>query len=176
MKFNQHIFPLLIVFITGCLLTGCNKQSSEAAPTVSEMAEQIKASISFDYYPDTSVDAETLESLFGLTPDMYEDYFCEMPMISVQSDMLLIVKPTQNRQQEVLSALQNYLDYQQNEALQYPVNAIQIKATEIYEKDGYIYYIALFGDTTSAEENDTELLSLCEARTKEVISIIDEEP
>lgn len=176
MNLKQHTFPFLILFITGCLLTGCGKQTTETALSVSEMAEKIKASISFDYYPDTSVDAETLEALFGLTPEMYEDYFCEMPMISVQSDMLIIVKPQQGKQQEVLTALQDYLDYQQNEALQYPVNAIQIKATEIYEKDGYIYYIALFGDTMSAEDDESKLLSLCEERTKEVISVIDAQP
>ena len=164
-----------VLLIIGYLLSGCNKQEATGnSLTVSEMAEQIQTSISFDYYPDMSVDADTLESLFGLTPDMYDDYFCEMPMISVHSDMLMIVKPKEDNRQEVLTALQSYLDYQKNEALQYPVNAVQVKASEIYEKDGYIYYIALFGDTTAAEDDDSKLLTLCQERTREVISIIDE--
>lgn len=171
--FATRILPL--VTLIALLLSGCGAgSSSRNSHSVSEMAELIKSSISFDYYPDMAVDADTLESLFGLSPDMYEDYFCEMPMISVQSDMLMIVQPKQGQEQAVLDALNQYLDYEQNEALQYPTNAVQVKASEVYEKDGYIYYIALFGDTTGAESDDSQLLALCKEHTNEVKRIIDE--
>ena len=58
--------------------------------------------------------------------------------------------------------------------MQYPVNAVQAKATTVYEADGYIYYLALFGDVSNAESDDNRLLSLCQDRTKEIEKIIDE--
>lgn len=61
------------------------------------MADLIKSSMSFDYYPDMEADSEVLETIFGLTPDMYDDYFCEIPAISVLSDTLLIVKPADGK-------------------------------------------------------------------------------
>lgn len=138
------------------------------------MADLIKSSMSFDYYPDMEADSEVLETIFGLTPDMYDDYFCEIPAISVLSDTLLIVKPADGKKDAVLSALQSYLDYEQNEAMQYPVNAVQAKASTVYEAGGYIYYLALFGDVSTAESDDAQLLSLCQDRIKEIEKIIDE--
>lgn len=175
MKSRKTISLLsLLLLCTTLLLSGCGNKASSNAKSVSEMAALIKSSMSFDYYPDMEADPEVLETIFGLTADMYDDYFCEMPAISVQSDTLLIVKPADGKKDAVLSALQSHLDYEQNEAMQYPVNAVQAKATEVYEADGYIYYLALFGDVSNAESDDNQLLSLCQDRTKEIEKIIDE--
>lgn len=165
---------LLLLLCTAFLLNGCGTRTSANAKSVSEMADLIKSSMSFDYYPDMEADPEVLETIFGLTADMYDDYFCEMPAVSVLSDTLLIVKPADGKKNAVLSALQSHLDYEQNEAMQYPVNAVQAKATTVYEADGYIYYLALFGDVSNAESDDNRLLSLCQDRTKEIEKIIDE--
>lgn len=164
----------LLLLCTALLLSGCGNKTSSNAKSVSEMADLIKSSMSFDYYPDMEADSEVLETIFGLTPDMYDDYFCEIPAISVLSDTLLIVKPADGKKDAVLSALQSYLDYEQNEAMQYPVNAVQAKASTVYEAGGYIYYLALFGDVSTAESDDAQLLSLCQDRIKEIEKIIDE--
>lgn len=175
MKFKKTTSLLLLSILCLMLsLSGCGTGTSSNTRSAAEMAELIKSSMSFDYYPDMEADAEVLESIFGLTSDMYEDYFCEMPAISVLSDTLLIVKPAEGKEDAVRKALQAHLDYEQNEAMQYPVNAVQAKATTIYESDGYIYYLALFGDVSNAESDDDQLLSLCQDRTKEIEKIIDE--
>lgn len=165
------LFPLLVTLFLG----GCDNQSTTgASKSVTEMGELIKESISFDYYPDTAIEPETLEAKFNLTSDMYDEYFGEMPLISVQSDTLLIIKPAEGKSDAVKGALQSYLDFQRSEAMLYPVNAVQAKAADVYEADGYIYYIGIFGDVTAAEEEgESQLLSLCQERTEEVMSIID---
>ena len=60
--------------------------------------------------------------------------------------------------------------------MQYPTNAIKVQATQVYEKDGLVYYIAIFGDTSEVEMDDeATLLAACEASVAEVIAIIDAE-
>lgn len=175
---NKKTISILFLFtlLISLSLTGCGSQNSAGnSKSPAKMGELIKATISFDYYPDTAIEAETLEAIYNLTPDMYDDYFGEMPLISVQSDALLIIKPANGKADAVKEALQSYLDFQRNEAMLYPVNAVQVQAAEVYEADGYIYYISIFGDVTDAEEEgESQLLSLCQERTKEIQQIIDE--
>ncbi|MGN0435121.1 MAG: DUF4358 domain-containing protein [Wujia sp.] len=143
--------------------------------TAREELDYIKGKISFLYLPNMDIDAETFNAVFDLSSDMYEDFVCEMPMISTQSDMIAVVKPTEEAYAEVLAKLQAYMKMLQEDAMQYPMNAIQLKATQVYEKGGYIFYIALFGDMNEVMHDEEAVLKTCEANVAEVISIIDEQ-
>ena len=63
----------LLLLCTALLLSGCGNKTSSNAKSVSEMADLIKSTMSFDYYPDMEAESEVLETIFGLTPDMDDD-------------------------------------------------------------------------------------------------------
>jgi hypothetical protein len=121
------------------------------------------------------MDAEIFSSLCGVSPELYVGFFGEMPMISAQSDMLLVVEPAEGKVEEVVALLNAYKDAQINNTMQYPTNAIQVQATQVYEKDGLVYYIAIFGDVNDVIEDEDALLTKCQDSVNEIIAIIDAE-
>ena len=142
---------------------------------VTAAVDKIKTNYSGLYLPNMQMDAEIFSSLCGVSPELYVGFFGEMPMISAQSDMLLVVEPAEGKVEEVVGLLNAYKDTQINNTMQYPTNAIQVQATQVYEKDGLVYYIAIFGDVNDVLEDEDALLTKCQDSVNEIISIIDAE-
>lgn len=149
--------------------------TSTSSEKVDAAVEKIKTNYTGLYLPNMPMDAEIFSSLCGVAPELYVGFFGEMPMISAQSDMLLVVEPAEEKVEEVVSLLNAYKDAQINNTMQYPTNAIQVQATQVYEKDGLVYYIAIFGDVNDVLEDEEALLTKCQDSVNEIIAIIDAE-
>lgn len=139
--------------------------------------EQLKTAIvdalGENYWPATQITPEILEGSFGITPDMYEDYLGEMPMISTNVDTLLIIRAKNDKVEAVEAALNAYRDNLVNDTLQYPMNVGKIQASRIERIGNYVCFVQLGADTVAAMENGEDaVITHCQEQNELVIEII----
>ncbi|MBP3352362.1 MAG: DUF4358 domain-containing protein [Lachnospiraceae bacterium] len=110
-----------------------------------------------NYWPNTEISAEYLED-YGLTGDMYEDFYGEMPMISTNVDTIIVVKAKEGQVPAVEEVLNNYRDNLVNDTMQYPMNVGKIQASRIETFGNYVCFAQLGADTTEiyGEDGDEE--------------------
>lgn len=151
--------------------------SEEAASGWSEEMTAIRQAVvdalGENYWPDMQVDAATLESFYGITPDMYDDYMAEMPMMSTNVDTLLIIKAKDDKVNAVEEALNAYRDNLVADTMQYPTNLGKIQASRIQTYGNYVCFVQL-GAGNLADENMTEEESLtqCQEQNELVLEVI----
>ncbi len=109
-----------------------------------------------NYWPETQIYPEILESNFGISPDMYDDYMGEMPMISTHVDTMIIIKAKEDKADEVEKALNEYHQRMIDDTMQYPMNVGKIQAGHVEKIGNYVCYVQLGGDTTQASDTGDE--------------------
>ena len=114
-----------------------------------------------NYLPDQTMDAEMIESEFGLTKDMYDEIVAEAPVISFHPDRLVAVKAKKGKESEVKRALEDALLVMKEQQMQYPVNVAKVNAGKMLEKDGY-YCFMILGETDDTSENDDDAAKFAE--------------
>ena len=114
-----------------------------------------------NYLPDQTMDAEMIESEFGLTKDMYDEIVAEAPVISFHPDRLVAVKAKKGKESEVKRALEDALLVMKEQQMQYPVNVAKVNAGKVLEKDGY-YCFMILGETDDTSENDDDAAKFAE--------------
>ena len=114
-----------------------------------------------NYLPDQAMDAEMIESEFGLTKDMYDEIVAEAPTISFHPDRLVEVKAKKGKESEVKRALEDALTVMKEQQIQYPVNVAKVNAGKVLEKDGY-YCFMILGQTDDTSENDNDAAKFAE--------------
>lgn len=126
-----------------------------------------------NYFPNAPLLPEMLEERYGITADMYVDYFAEIPMISTNVDSLVIIKAKSDKVEEVEDALNAYRDVQISNAFQYPRNIGIVQASRIERIGNYVCFAQLGGDLTGVEENGDEAIILhCQDLNELVIEIV----
>lgn len=126
-----------------------------------------------NYFPNMALMPDMLEAQFGITADMYDDYFAEMPMISANVDTLLIIKAKDGMVEDVEAALEAYRDVQVNDALQYPKNVGVVQGSRIEKIGNYVCFSQLGGDTMDLMDSGDEAVILhCQELNDLVIGII----
>ncbi len=144
----------------------------------SEDMEGIKAAVVAavgvdNYYPNMPVDPASLEMLYGLTSDMYDDYLAEMPMISTNVDTLLIVKAKDDKVEAVQEVLNAYRETVVNDTFQYPMNVGKIQASRIETFGNYVCFVQLGGDVmTAAESGDEAVIEQCQQANELALEVI----
>ncbi len=162
--------------------------STESTPTEgvqeewngwSEEMEDLKTAVTDalgeNYWPDTAVEPDVLEMLFGITSDMYDDYLAEMPLISTNVDMLVVVRAKEGQADTVESLLTAYRESKVNSTMQYPMNIGKIQASRVERLGDYVCFVQLGADTMeAAEESDEAVIAMCQEANELVIGIITE--
>lgn len=127
-----------------------------------------------NYWPNTEITPEYLED-YGLTDDMYEDFYGEIPMISTNVDTLIVVQAKEDRVTEVEEVLNNYRDNLINDTMQYPMNVGKIQASRIETFGNYVCFVQLGADTTEmyGEDSDEEaVIKHCQEQNELAIEAI----
>ncbi len=128
-----------------------------------------------NYWPNTQVSPEMLESSFGITEDMYDDYMAEVPMINTNVDTLLIIKAKSDKVDAVEEALNVYRENLVNDTMQYPMNVGKIQASRIEKIGNYVCFVQLGADVTSAlEVGDEAVIAQCQEQNELVIEILNQ--
>lgn len=126
-----------------------------------------------NYWPDTEIEPDMLEGIFGITSDMYEDYMGEMPMISVNVDTLVVVKPKDGKADAVEEALESYRQSEVDSTMQYPSNVGKIQASRVEKVGDYVCFVMLGGDISVAEEQGEDaVIKACQEQNELAIEVI----
>lgn len=129
-----------------------------------------------NYFPNAPLDPQLLEGLVGITPDMYEDYLAETPMISTNVDTLIVVKAAGGQVDTVEKTLNAYRDSQVGNTMQYPQNVGKIQASKVARiGDDYVVFVLLGGDVMDfLDQGDEAVITHCQEINDSVIETISE--
>ncbi len=133
--------------------------------TIEQIHNAIKEAYGENYLPNMPLDPESFDLMFGVKPEWVEEMVAETPMIGFNVDTLIIVKPTEGNEENVLNTLTAYADMQKDGAVQYPMNLPKLQAIQCYAKGGYVFYYVLgvvsddllFGEGEYANYTEEEL-------------------
>ena len=127
-----------------------------------------------NYWPNTEMPAEFLEG-YGLTADMYDEFFGEMPMISVNVDTLIVIKAKEGQLDAVEDVVNNYRENLVNDTMQYPVNIGKIQASRIETFGNYVCFVQLGADTTEVygeDGNEEAVIKHCQEQNELALEAI----
>lgn len=126
-----------------------------------------------NYFPQMQIPAEYLEG-FGLTADMYEEFFGEMPMISTNVDTLIVIKAKEGQVEAVEGVLNAYRENLVNDTMQYPMNLGKIQASEVKTIGNFVCFVQLGGDVMDAlDKGDEEVIKHCQAQNAIAIEALE---
>lgn len=154
--------------VSGGQDTGSEGWSEEMEGLKQAVVEALGAD---NYWPDMPMDAEMLETFYAITPDMYEDYMAESPMISANVDTLIIVKAKEDSADAVEEALNAYREALVNDTMQYPQNLGKIQASQVERIDNYVIFVQL-GGFAIEEEKEEDAIAKCQEANKLAIDTI----
>ncbi|MBD5510101.1 MAG: DUF4358 domain-containing protein [Lachnospiraceae bacterium] len=173
---------LLMVLLSSAMLAACGKKDSntsgggnggDAAFGEASM-EDLKAAVvdvlGENYWPNMAMEEEMFSQIYGVTSDMYEEYFAETPMISTNVDTLIIVKAKDGKVSAVEDALNAYRDNLVNDTMQYPMNISKIQSSRIETFGNYVCFVQLGADVSDAEEEAAILQ--CQEENEKAIDAI----
>ena len=148
-----------------------------AEPTMSEEMTAIRQAvvdaIGENYFPQMQIPAEYMEG-FGLTADMYEEFFGEMPMISTNVDTLIVVKAAESQLEAVEGVMNAYRENLVNDTMQYPMNVGKIQASEVKTIGNYVCFVQLGGDVmTALESGDEAVIKHCQEQNALAIAALE---
>lgn len=126
-----------------------------------------------NYWPNTQIFPDMLEAMYGVTPDMYDDYMGEMPMISTNVDTLVIIKAKEDQVDAVADALNAYRQRMVADTMQYPMNIGKIQASRVEKFGNYVCFVQLGADTTVAlESGDEAVIQQCMEQNDLALGVI----
>ncbi len=135
----------------------------------------IKEAVGDNYFPDMALLPDMLEMQCGITPDLYEDYLAEMPMISANVDTLLIIRAKDDKVDAVEEALNAYRDAKVSDTMQYPKNLGIIQASRVDRIGNYVCFVQLGGYVDDLlDSGDEAVISHCQELNQLVIDTVTE--
>lgn len=142
-------------------ISGSESNDKNSTLSAKGLRDAVAKAYGENYLPDQAMDAEMIESEFGLTKDMYDEVVAEAPLIGFHPDRLVIVKPKKGKEANVKRALEDALLVMKEQQMQYPVNVAKVNAGKVLEKDGY-YCFMILGETDDTSENDDDAAKFAE--------------
>lgn len=185
------ITVLLTASVVG--VAGCQKESikettaaettvgitNETPETTQQTAEdidlqdiysEVKAAYGEDFLPSMVYDTQAFEDKFGITDDLYVNYIAEGPAITVHVDQFIGVEAEKGKGAEVEALLDQYQKKLLDDTLQYPVNQVKIKTSEVIRHDDYVFFVML-GNPSQESEKQGEEAILESAKEKNRIAV-----
>lgn len=92
---KKHTFILALTIVLSVVLSACSSSNNNEAAvepnvTAKEMVDQMLTKVEQPSFME--VEADMVEQLYHLNPDLLEDYSIRMPMMNVKSNELAILK------------------------------------------------------------------------------------
>lgn len=175
---------LAIPFLMGCGRNGSNttpeagnqnyKGYSNTVDTM-ELAEAVKNELGENYYPNTQMESQMLEDVYGVESGSYEEFYGEIPAISTNVDTLVIVKANEGCEDEIEQALVSYMENSKADAMQYPMNIGKIQSSQVKTFGNYVCFVQLGGNVMEAmDQGDEAVIRQCQAMNEQALNIIEE--
>lgn len=169
---NQQAKQIIAAVISGEMVV-------EPWTEFDKMRNEIVKWYGTSYYPNVKVHEDEAYLSTYLTDTLkmdaawIDDIIIEVPMISANADMLVLVDPTEGNAENVLNALDNYKNYLVEESFQYPMNEARVKSAAVAQVGDYVCFSILGGAVDNPEEwgitTEEELASYYESMNMNAI-------
>lgn len=146
--------------------TDTSDSETDTSSTTDVIINKIREAYGDDYLPNDIIPGEMIETIFGLTEDMYNAVTAEMPMISTYPDTVIVVEAKEGKVDEVESVLNAYRDYQVNETLQYPMNVEKVNASRVVKNGNFVAYIMAGAIDEREDVTDEEMATFAQEQTQ----------
>ena len=143
--------------------------------SLEHIREAVTAELGDNYWPQMPFDSMMLEMMYGVTPDMYDAFFAEGPMMSAHVDALIVIQAKEDQVDAVKEALETYRQSQVDNLMAYPSHVGKIQASKVEVIDNYVCYVILGGDVMELmeqEDSDAAVIKHCEAENEKAIAAI----
>ena len=114
--------------------------------SMAEIVNTLKHNLGENYLPSMLLEQDVFNQLVGLTSDMYDEFYAEVPMMSAHVDKLFIVRTSNTTAVE--EAFKAYHTIQVEDAMQYPMNLTKVENAVITTQGDYVMYFILGGYST----------------------------
>ena len=174
----------MILLLAVCLLTGCNKDRTSLEDTDSgyredispkSLVEAVASELSDEYWADAVLEQEILDDWYGISAEMYEEFYGQTPMISANVDALIVVKAKEEHLEDVQNALDTYRESMIQDTLQYPMNIPKIQASQINTFGNYVCFVQLGGSMEGIMDDDEAAIEACRKMDERALSVIEGE-
>lgn len=164
------------------LVTGCGAGDTVGGTadwrddvTPQALVSAVADELGDDYWADTELAPELLDDWYGISGDMYEEYYGQTPMISANVDSLIVVKAESEHLEDVQNALDTYREAMIQDIMQYPSNIPKIQASVIETYGNYVCFVQLGGSLEEAEEDEEKAVEICKAMNERALAVIEKE-
>lgn len=182
----SHLWKKAAFFcLCGALLMGavsCGKNQEKGAGQeqkikdvpVAEIESAVAAAYGENYIPSMEYSGEELESVFGIDPELCQEYLAKGPMISVHVDTFVAVKAKEGKAGQVQEALEAYRERLLEETLQYPMNIPKIQASQVKAYGDYVFYLMLGAADDPEIDTEEKQLQAFEEQNSIAVKAIEE--
>lgn len=139
---------------------------------MSAIRQAVADALGEDYWPNTLLPVQWLEG-YGLTDDMYVDFWGETPMISTNADMIIVIRAAEGQIDAVEEVLNAYREVQVNDTMQYPMNVGKIQASRIEVVGDWACFVQLGADTMDLlDAGDEAVIRHCQEQNEMALEAI----
>ncbi len=177
----KKIITLLI--LASMALTGisCGSEGGENAGqeevikdvSVKDVCAAVETEFGENYLPNMELDAEMLDSVYGIKPEWCEEFYAKQPMIGFHVDILIGVKATEGNADNVEKAMNDYATYTKENSMNYPANAEKVKTVRVHRKGDYVFYILLGFSEEMMDADEQTQFDFYTGEQERAIKVID---
>ena len=166
---------MMAASLTACSANGEQKQEQQIKNdvAVTELTAAVAQELGENYWPQQKVESADIAEMYGLNLDNIEEVVAEVPMMSVNADLLLIAKAKDGKVEEVKKEVEAFRQSQVDATMQYPMNVEKIAASSVQVVGNYVVYVQLGGDAAQLETEE-EIRAACEEDNKKAMEVIEQ--
>lgn len=112
----------------------------EASLSIADIVDTLSATYGGEYNATMKIENDVMETLLGISSDMYEDAFMAQAPMSAHCDMLVVIRAVEDKAAEVEKILNDYRDSRINDTMEYPANQPKIAASVVDVKYDFIIF------------------------------------
>ena len=130
--------------------------AAASGPSVQQVRSAIAGAYGSDYLPNTQIPQEILNANFPVDASLVEEMYGETPAISVNPDMLIVIKAAPGKGAEVQQAMQKNRDMYVETAMVYPKDWAKLQASTVVRNGDYVAFLMLGAVDESMESASDE--------------------
>lgn len=127
--------------------------------TLPELRQEVKDLLGDHYWPEVDLSKEELESLTGISEDMYVDFLAEKQPLDSHIDTMIIIHAREDYVGAVEAAIEKYRSSVIEENCNYPQNLGKAKASRMETIDDYVCFVQLGADTTIVADKGSDAVT-----------------
>ena len=125
------------------LLSACTKKAVYDSADLDKAVAAIEGAYEESSRPTNPFDAAMLKDIVKINAEDVVDFYAVGPLFSMSVDTLIVVIAKDDKIETVKKALEDYKDYLENDAFNYPMNLAKVAASQVVVKGNMVAFILL---------------------------------